>query len=210
MNFWELFLIAAGLSMDAFAVSVGLGLSSSGAAIRKALTAGAYFGVFQAVMPVVGYMAGALFAKQIVAYDHWIAFGLLCFLGWKMIAGGLKKKGCLDRECPAGGCRDRECPAGERPPDGEVSLRPARMLPLALATSIDALAVGVSFAFLRVSLAPAAAVIGLTTLLLSAAGVKIGNLCGTRLKSWAEIAGGAVLALIGVKILLEHLGIIGF
>ena len=200
MNFWELFLIAAGLSMDAFAVSVGLGLSSSGAAIRKALTAGAYFGVFQAVMPVVGYMAGALFAKQIVAYDHWIAFGLLCFLGWKMIAGGLKKKGCLDRECPA----------GERPPDGEVSLRPARMLPLALATSIDALAVGVSFAFLRVSLAPAAAVIGLTTLLLSAAGVKIGNLCGTRLKSWAEIAGGAVLALIGVKILLEHLGIIGF
>lgn len=182
MSFIELFLIAAGLSADAFAVAVCAGLSMKKADLKSALTVGLYFGVFQAAMPVAGYFAATWFADKIAAYGHWIAFALLSFLGVKMIAGSFDKDG-----------------------RNEVSVKFSRMLPLAVATSIDALAVGVSFAFLRVNVAPAALLIGVTTLALSVAGVKIGNVFGMRFKSKAEFAGGVILAGIGVKVLIEGL-----
>ena len=205
MNFIELFLLAVGLSMDAFAVAVCAGLTMKKAALKKMLTVGAYFGIFQAVMPLIGYLAASLFASRIISYDHWIAFGLLCFLGGKMVAGSFKKEGCPDRECPGKTCSDRPCPGGKRPENNEASLKPAKMLPLALATSIDALAVGVSFAFLRVNIIPAVLFIGITTLVISMLGVKIGNAFGTKFKSKAELAGGIILVLMGLKILLEHI-----
>ena len=210
MNFIELFFIAVGLSMDAFAVAACAGLTMKKAAFKKLLIIGLYFGVFQAVMPLIGYAAAKLFADQIISYDHWIAFALLGFLGGKMIIGSFKKEGCLDRECPEETCADRQCPGGKRPDNKEISLKPAQMLPLALATSIDALAVGVSFAFLRAGIAPAVLFIGITTLVLSMIGVKTGNVFGTKFKSKAELTGGIILALIGLKILFEHLGIISF
>ena len=184
MTYVELFILAVGLSMDAFAVAICLGLTLKKADFRKSLIVGFYFGVFQAGMPLIGYMAASLFANQIIDYDHWIAFVLLCFLGGKMILGSFKKECC---------------------PDTEVSLKPTRMLPLAVATSIDALAVGVSFAFLQVSIIPAVSLIGITTLIISMLGVKIGNAFGMIFKSKAELAGGVILILIGIKILLEHL-----
>ena len=202
----ELFLLAVGLSMDAFAVSVCAGLTMKKTTLKKSLIVGLYFGVFQAVMPLIGYQIAALFADQIVSYDHWIAFALLCFLGGKMAAGSFKKEGCADRTCPGKMCADRSCPG--RPDQREASLKPARMLPLALATSIDALAVGVSFvAFLRVGIVWAVLVIGITTLAISMIGVKIGSVFGTKFKSKAELAGGVILVLIGLKILLEHLNL---
>ena len=186
MGFAELLLTAAALSMDAFAVSVGIGLPA--ASKNKALTAGLYFGVSQAVMPLIGYMAATLFAEKIIAFDHWVAFGLLCFLGGKMIAGS----------------------RAQRPQEGgAASFGHAQMLTLAIATSIDALAVGVSFAFLRVSVAPAVLLIGAVTFALSFAGVKTGAAFGARLGPKAELAGGVTLILIGAKILLEHLEVLG-
>ena len=196
--------------MDAFAVAVCAGLTMLKANIRKSLVIGLYFGIFQAVMPLIGYLVATLFAEKIITYDHWIAFALLCFLGVKMVAGSFKKEGCSDRKCPDGMCEDRKCPGGVKPERSEASVNPATMLPLALATSIDALAVGVSFAFLRVSIIPAVTFIGITTLIISMAGVKIGNIFGTKFKSKAEFAGGIILILIGIKILLEHLNIILF
>ena len=188
MSFIELLLLAVGLSMDAFAVAVCAGLTMTKAVMKKSLIVGLYFGAFQAVMPLIGYMAASIFADRIETYDHWIAFVLLCFLGGKMIVGSLKKENCSEEK--------------------ETSLKPAKMLPFALATSVDALAVGVSFAFLRVDIVPAISFIGVTAFLLSAAGVKIGNMFGARFKSKAELAGGVILVLIGVKILLEHVGVI--
>ena len=190
MSFIELFILAVGLSMDAFAVAVCAGLTMKTLNIRKALIIALYFGVFQAVMPLIGYLVATLFADKIVAYDHWIAFALLCFLGAKMIVGSFKKE--------------------DNPDDSETSVSPSQMLPLALATSIDALAVGVSLAFLRVSIVPAVSFIGIVTFALSFVGVKIGNVFGKRFKSKAELAGGIILVLIGLKILLEHLEIISF
>jgi len=208
VNFIELFFIAVGLSMDAFAVAVCVGLTLSAVTAKKTVTVGLYFGVFQGAMPLVGFLAATLFADKITAYDHWIAFALLCFLGGKMMVGTVREKGCPDRACPDEPCGDRDCP---KMPDGkEASLKPAQMLPLAVATSIDALAVGVSFAFLQVSIVPAVSFIGVTTLLLSMIGVKIGNVFGLKFKSKAELAGGVILMLIGLKILLEHMGVIGF
>ena len=188
MGFAELFILAIGLSMDAFAISVSKGLTMAEAGFKKALVVGLYFGFFQAFMPVIGYFAATLFAEQIIAYDHWVAFGLLLFIGAKMIIGGFKKE-----ESP-----------------GDESISPGKMLPLAVATSIDALAVGVSFAFLKTNIVFAVILIGVVTLILSVAGVKIGKVFGAKLKSKAEIAGGVILILIGLKILLEHLGIINF
>jgi len=205
MSFIELFLLAVGLSMDAFAVAVCAGLTMPKLNIKKALVIGLYFGIFQAVMPLIGYLAATLFADMIIVYDHWIAFALLCFLGGKMIIGSFKKDGCADRECPDGTCADRTCPNNVMPDKTETSVMPAQMFPLALATSIDALAVGVSFAFLRVSIISAVSFIGITTFALSLIGVKIGNVFGTRFKSKAELAGGCILVLIGLKILVEHL-----
>jgi len=189
MGFIELFLVALGFSMDAFAVAVCAGLSMPKTNMKKALVIGLYFGVFQAAMPLIGYLAAALFASKITSYDHWIAFALLCFLGGKMIVGSFKNEVC---------------------PAGEASVKPAQMLPLAFATSIDALAAGVSFAFLRIDIVTAVSFIGVVTFAISLAGVKIGNAFGARFKSKAELSGGVILILMGLKILLEHLNIIDF
>lgn len=205
MNLLELFLISIGLSMDAFAVAVCSGLAMPKATIKKSLIIGLYFGFFQAVMPLIGYLLATRFADKIIAFDHWIAFALLSFIGGKMIVESFKKQGCTDRDCPAETCTDRECPGGERPDIKKISLKPSKMLPLAFATSIDALAVGVSFAFLHVHIVPAIFSIGIITLILSMLGVKIGNIFGIKFKSRAELAGGIILVLIGLKILLEHI-----
>ncbi|MCL2334834.1 MAG: manganese efflux pump MntP family protein [Endomicrobia bacterium] len=183
MSFIELLLLAAALSMDAFAVAVSIGLASAKTTVKKALITGLYFGIFQAVMPLIGYALAAQFADKITAYDHWIAFGLLVIIGAKMIFESFEK--------------DKKFDACEN------VLAPAKMLPLAVATSIDALAVGISFAFLQVSIIPAVALIGFITFAISAIGVKIGALFGTRFKSKAELAGGVILILIGLKILLQ-------
>ena len=186
MSFLSLFFIAVGLAMDAFAVAVCAGLTMPKSDMKKSFIIGLYFCVFQAIMPILGYMAATLFADKINVYDHWIAFVLLSFIGGKMIIESFKKDEIDEKE---------------------FSLKPARMLSLAVATSIDALAVGVSFAFLKVSIFPAAGFIGLVTLILSVLGVKIGNVFGEKFKSKAEFAGGVILVLMGLKILLEHMGI---
>jgi len=205
MNFAEIIILAFGLSADAFAVAVCRGLNTAKTPFKKALIVGLYFGAFQAVMPVIGYYAASLFADKIISFDHWIAFALLVLLGVKMIIGSFKKDGCPDRKCPAEKCGDRDCPQKKEP-----SLKPKEMLPLALATSIDALAVGVSLAFLKTKIFPAIAVIGVVTLLMSMAGVMIGSAFGTKIKSKAEFIGGVILILIGIKILLEHYHVINF
>ncbi len=187
MGLTELFLIAVGLSMDAFAVSVCKGLSVQKVTLRHSLCAGVYFGLFQALMPAAGYLLGTQFESLITSIDHWIAFVLLAIIGGNMIREALSHE--------------------EEKLDASVSFR--AMLPLAVATSIDALAMGVTFAFLQVDIVPAVLFIGVITFLLSALGVKIGNVFGARYKSGAELFGGAVLILMGLKILLEHLGFIG-
>ena len=184
MTFIELFLIAVGLSMDAFAIAICAGLTMPKATVKNAMTVGLYFGVSQAVMPVIGYLLAGLFAEAVTDYGHWVAFCLLCFIGGRMAGGSFKKEDDAKRE---------------------VTLSPGTMLPLAIATSIDAMAVGVSFAFLRVNIVLAAAFIGVTTLVISMVGVKIGNAFGARFKSKAELAGGLILILIGIKILVENL-----
>lgn len=189
MSTIELILLAIGLSMDAFAVSVCTGLSLRKTALGSMLIVGLYFGVFQAVMPLIGYFLGSRFADKITSFDHLIVFVLLCVIGGKMIVESFSKE---ENESSA----------------KEVSLGPAKMLPLALATSIDALAVGISFAFLSVAIVPAVTIIGVTTFLLSAAGIKIGSIFGLKFKAKAEIAGGVILILIGAKILLEHIGVL--
>ncbi|MDR2898081.1 MAG: manganese efflux pump MntP family protein [Spirochaetaceae bacterium] len=189
MSIIELILIAIGLSMDAFAVAVTTGLSLRKITLGSMVIVGLYFGIFQAVMPLIGYFLGARFADRITAFDHWIAVVLLTIIGGKMIAEAFSK--------------EKDDSSAEA-----VSLGPRKMLPLAVATSIDALAVGVSFAFLKVAIVPAATSIGVITFLLSAAGVKIGCIFGIKFKSKAEIAGGVILILLGLKILLEHLGIL--
>ena len=204
MSFIELFFLAIALSMDAFAVAVCVGLAMNEEITRKSMIVGLYFGVFQFAMPLIGYAVATQFADEITSYDHWIAFALLSFLGGKMIFGSFKAKGCPDRKCPIGICDDRTCPEGEKYVK-EDSLQLAQMLPLAIATSIDALAVGVSFAFLRVDILLAVSLIGITTFVLSMTGVRIGNVCGARFKSKTELAGGIILTLIGVKILIEHI-----
>ncbi len=185
MGFIELLLIAVGLSMDAFAVSVCKGLSVKKVGVKHAALAGLYFGGFQFLMPVIGYLLGFRFESVIESIDHWVAFVLLAFIGGNMIKESFGK-------------------AEELNDDFGVKT----MLLMAIATSIDALAVGITFAFLEVQILPAAGLIGVTTFLLSFVGIYIGNAFGTRYKSRAELAGGIILVVIGVKILLEHLGII--
>lgn len=188
MGFAELFVLAVGLSMDAFAVSICKGLSIRALMPRHAVIVGLWFGAFQALMPLIGWLLGAAFADRIAEVDHWIAFVLLSLIGGNMIREALGKE-------------EEDC---------SPSLAPLTMLVLAVATSIDALAVGVTFAFLRVDILPAVALIGGCTFLISAAGVKVGNVFGVRYKSKAELLGGVVLVLIGVKILLEHLELLPF
>ena len=187
MHFAELFLIGVGLSMDAFAVSICKGLSVRSHRPKHALLAGLYFGGFQFLMPVIGWLLGYRFEAMIQSVDHWIAFVLLVLIGANMIKESF----------------------GE---DDELSddFGFRTMLLLAVATSIDALAVGVTFAFLEVKILPAASLIGVTTFVFSAAGIYIGHVFGKRYKAKAERLGGCILILIGLKILLEHLGIIDF
>ncbi len=190
MSFFEVLMIGVGLSMDAFAASVCKGLSMRRASAENILLIGVFFGGFQALMPLIGYFLGKQFEDYIVSVDHWIAFALLAFIGGKMIADVVRDGG------------------EEESAVKEDRLRLREILMLALATSIDALAVGISFAFLKVEIISAVATIGLTTLLLSALGVVIGHRFGARYKNKATLAGGVILILIGTKILLEHLGII--
>ena len=187
MDFAELLLIAVGLSMDAFAVSVCKGLSVKKLEPRHALLVGLYFGGFQALMPVLGWLLGYRFETLITGVDHWIAFVLLELIGGNMI---------------------RESFSEEEELNDDFGFK--TMLLLAVATSIDALAVGITFAFLSVKILPAAGTIGITTFLLSAVGITIGRAFGARWKSRAELAGGVILILIGLKILLEHLDLIHF
>lgn len=185
MGFSELFILAAGLSMDAFAVSICKGLSLKKLRVKHAAAAGLYFGGFQAGMPLIGFLLGKQFEQLITSVDHWIAFILLGLIGANMIRESFGA-----------------------PDELNDSFSPRAMLPLAVATSIDALAVGVTFACLSVDIVPAILLIGATTFVFSAAGIKIGNVFGIKFKSKAEFLGGAVLVLMGIKILLEHLGVL--
>ena len=182
MELIELFLVALSLSMDAFAVSLCKGLSVGRPTPGQCLTCGAWFGGFQALMPLIGFLLGVRFQGVISSVDHWVAFVLLGLIGANMVREAL------------GGDEEHV----------DSSFGPRAMLPLAVATSIDALAVGVTFAFLRVEIAPAVALIGVTTLVLSTIGVKVGSVFGDRFQSKAELAGGVILILMGTKILLEH------
>ncbi|MCL2632162.1 MAG: manganese efflux pump MntP family protein [Coriobacteriia bacterium] len=200
----ELLLVAVGLSMDTFAVGACIGLATKGKVTKTSIIVGLYFGSFHVFVPLIGYVAGAFFADRITNYDHWIAFALLGFLGLKMIVSSLREERCEDRECPDETCSDRDCP--KLGIDNEAaSLHPKTMLPLAVATSIDALAVGISFAFLRVNVIAAALTIGITTFFIAIIGVRIGKLFGAAFKSKAELAGGIILMGIGIKILIEHM-----
>ena len=187
MGLLELFVIAVGLSMDTFAVSICKGLSVRELKPKHALTVGVYFGGFQMLMPLIGFALGVRFQSFITSIDHWIAFVLLGLIGANMIRES--------REHDEENLSD--------------SFSFGTMLPLAVATSIDALAVGVTFAFLQVSILPAVCFIGATTFVLSCIGIRIGHVFGLKYKSRAELFGGAVLILMGIKILLEHLGVLG-
>ena len=192
MNFGELFLLAIGVSMDAFAVSICKGLATRKAGLREMGACGLWFGGFQALMPLIGFFLGALFSAAIVAFDHWVAFGLLAFIGGNMLKEALSKDEC---EC----CDDH---------NGDFGFK--TMFVMAIATSIDALAIGVSMALAgNVNIWVAISLIGVTTCLTSALGVKIGNVFGAKFEKKAQLAGGIILILLGTKILLEHLGVIG-
>ena len=191
MGFIELFLLGVGLSMDAFAVSVCKGLAMKKATLKSQMTCGLWFGGFQALMPLIGFFLGAMFADAIKSFDHWIAFGLLALIGANML------KEALEKECDC--CEEH---------NADMSVK--TMFVMAVATSIDALAVGISLAMAGdVNIWAAIALIGVTTCGLSALGVKIGNIFGSRYEKKAEFAGGVILILLGLKILLEHLGVIG-
>ncbi len=192
MSFIELVLIAVGLSMDAFAVAICKGLSVQKLGWKHYLTVGVWFGGFQALMPTLGYLLGTTFERYITSVDHWVAFVLLCLIGGSMLKEGLAKE---------------EEEKGEEREGFDFK----SMLLLAVATSIDALAVGITFALLPdVNIFSAVGLIGTITFCLSAVGLKVGNIFGLKYKSKAEVVGGVILILIGVKILLEHLGVVNF
>lgn len=185
MSLWELFVLAVGLSMDAFAVSVCKGLSLGKIKVKHMCIAGIWFGGFQALMPLAGYYLGSIFSEFITKYAHWVAFLLLLILGGGMI---------------------REALGEEEEMDGAMDVK--NMFLLAVATSIDALAIGVTFAFLQVHIVPAVSFIGVITFICSAVGIKIGSLFGSKYSSKAEFCGGVILILIGIKILLDGLGVL--
>ena len=187
MGFFELMMLAVGLSMDAFAVSICKGLSMKKAGLKEGAICGVWFGGFQALMPVIGFFLGTLFAKQIEALDHWIACALLVLIGGNMLKEAFSKCDCCEEQ------------------DADLSVK--TMFVMAVATSIDALAVGISLAMAgKVNIWLAMALIGVVTFAMCAAGVKIGNIFGSRYEKKAEAAGGIILILLGIKILLEHLG----
>jgi len=182
MSIIEIILIAVGLSLDAFAVSIILGLTAGKPKVREYLIPGLFFGFFQALMPFIGFFAGTYFVDKIQYLDHWTAFALLCLIGAKMIKDSFSKE-----------------------EQKNVSFKFLNMLLLAIATSIDALAVGITFAFFKINIYLAILIIGMITFCISMAGVRVGSLFGTKYKSKAEFAGGAVLILLGIKVLVEHL-----
>lgn len=186
MSIFELIILGISLAMDAFAVSICKGLSVGNVKIKHLCLAGLWFGGFQALMPLIGYLGGSLFAEKIEQYDHWLAFVCLVFIGANMIKESFES--------------DED--------DVDASMGIKTMFILAVATSIDALAVGVTFSFLSVNIWIAIAIIGAITFAISAVGVKIGSIFGTKYKSKAEIAGGVVLIILGIKILIEGLGIL--
>ena len=189
MGFVELFILAVGLSMDAFAVSVCKGLSMKKATLKHGAICGVWFGGFQALMPLIGFFLGTLFADAIEAFDHWVAFALLALIGVNMLKEVFEKCDCHEK------------------PDADLSVK--TMLVMAVATSIDALAVGISLAMAgNVNIYIAITLIGVITFSLSALGVKLGNVFGSRYEKPAQVAGGVILILLGAKILLEHLGVI--
>lgn len=188
VGIWELLIIAVGLSMDAFAVSICKGLSMQTMSYKKAVIAGCFFGGSQALMPVIGYYLGMQFKNYITSFDHWIACALLVIIGFNMIKESRSKSNPV--------------------PVGNFGFK--TMIVLAIATSIDALAIGVTFAFLKVHIFPAASIIGITTFVFSFIGVKLGHVFGAKFESKAELAGGIILIAMGLKILLNHLGIISF
>ena len=194
MGFFELFLLAVGLSMDAFAVSICKGLAMKKADAKGMAICGVWFGGFQALMPVIGYipvrLLGPAIGEYITVIDHWVAFVVLACLGGKMVVEALH-----------GGDED-ECV--------DCSFAPRAMVGLAIATSIDALAVGVTFALGEMNIVLGATLIGVITFVISALGVKIGNAFGIKFKKYASLAGGVILVLVGAKILLEHLGMLAF
>ena len=190
MGFLELFILAVGLSMDAFAVSVCKGLSMKKATLKEGAICGLWFGGFQALMPLLGFLLGTMFAGAIEAFDHWVAFVLLALIGVNMLKEGFEKKDCCE--------------------ESNVDMSAKTMFVMAVATSIDALAVGISLAMAgNVNIYVAVILIGVTTFTLSAFGVKIGNIFGSRYEKGAQIAGGVILIFLAVKILLEHLGVLG-
>lgn len=191
MGFGELMLLAVGVSMDAFAVSICKGLAMKKATLKAGLTCGAWFGGFQALMPLIGFFLGTLFAEAIEAVDHWVAFVLLGIIGFNMLKEAFHKDAC--------GCCENH----------DADLSPKTMFIMAVATSIDALAVGISLAMAGdVNILMAVALIGLCTCSFCTAGVKIGNVFGSKFEDKAQIAGGLILILLGIKILLEHLGVL--
>ena len=189
MGFLELFLLAIGLSMDAFAVSICKGLAMKKADAKGMATCGVWFGGFQGLMPLIGFFLGTLFASAIEAVDHWVAFGLLGIIGFNMLKEGLEKEECA--------CCENE--------DADLSVK--TMFVMAVATSIDALAVGISLAMAgNVNIWVAISLIGITTFVLSAIGVKVGSIFGSKFEKKAQLAGGIILICLGAKILFEHLG----
>lgn len=190
MGIFELFLIGVSLSMDAFAVAICHGLSMPKLNLRHGVIIALFFGGFQALMPFLGWILGSQFARYIESVDHWVAFALLALIGGNMVREALSNE---EEE------EETACATADR-----LDLK--RLFMMAIATSIDALAVGVTFAFFRVPILPAITIIGITTFCISLGGVVVGNYFGTRYKKRAEITGGVVLILLGAKILLEHLG----
>ncbi|HKM00238.1 MAG TPA: manganese efflux pump MntP family protein [Mobilitalea sp.] len=194
MNLFELFVIAIGVSMDAFAVAICKGLSLKKVTLRNAGIVGLYFGIFQAGMPLIGYFLGIQFRDAITSIDHWVAFILLGIIGFTMIKES----------------RNSSCDVSYNKEDGtDDSLSFKKMSVLAIATSIDALAVGVTFAFLNVSIVPAVSFIGIVTFTLSMFAVWVGSVFGSFFKAKAELTGGLILIIMGVRILLEHTGVLG-
>ncbi|MBQ5333979.1 MAG: manganese efflux pump [Oscillospiraceae bacterium] len=197
MGLIEVIMIAFGLAMDAFAVSVCKGLAMTRVRVRDALIVGLWFGGFQALMPAIGYLLGSRFSSYIEAFDHWIAFGLLLLIGLNMIKESFEKDSEEGCDCKA------------------ASVAPRAMIIPAIATSIDALAIGVAFAVVKgngtgTPIGASVAIIGIVTLIISAIGVKIGGIFGSRFKHYAERSGGIILIIIGIKIVLEHLGVLTF
>lgn len=191
--FFTLLLMGVGLAMDAFAVSICKGLSMRKVNKKQCLVIGLFFGGFQALMPFIGWVLGSQFEQYITSIDHWIAFILLGFIGGKMVVEAIREK-------------DEAVEVEKMDPPLDLK----EMFILAIATSIDALAVGITFAFLQVPIVEAISIIGITTFVISVIGVYVGNFFGNRYKKKAELAGGMILILIGLKILLEHLGILVF